>query len=312
VSPLTSRIGAAGLVLLLVTGLGACTTAPDLPTLETTATPAVTGADAVAQAFFGCMSSADVPVQLKANSSGRLYVGFTDYHWAFRFNKTDNIPTMLWTNDTPNAADRQAAYDELARLNTDDPSSQLVIDGVDVSAAYANCLAQTGYSEVAAESADPPVDPAALARQVAANNEWAACARENGFPLVADSVAPATEGDYPMVVLPGTITAGQLRQLLATCPNWTADKQADIDAWRAGNPVAVDLPDDIAPDPAITFDVPDNLKFPDLAGTPSPEEQDEIARVDELYAILVEQAGTYRADHPNDTGGAVYADSRHR
>ncbi|MDR1293644.1 MAG: hypothetical protein LBK59_01600, partial [Bifidobacteriaceae bacterium] len=74
------------------------------------------------------------------------------------------------------------------------------------------------------------------------NNDFAACARANGFPEVEDQGAPVLDGGVTAlpseIVLPLTMTAEQLLDLLAVCPAYdesrlraVADGPSDDSSW---------------------------------------------------------------------------------
>ncbi|MDR0626234.1 MAG: hypothetical protein LBG11_03075 [Bifidobacteriaceae bacterium] len=125
---------------------------------------------------------------------------------------------------------------------------------------------------------------------------WAACARENGYPQVKDPAPPVADGwvTMPLVVLPGTITATDLRALLTECPNF------DFEAAEAIIEELLALPDDASEDeqrelmrsytdlfahsPSISFDIP-GWDFEDYDG---PETDENYIRGAELKAVLHE------------------------
>lgn len=67
----------------------------------------------------------------------------------------------------------------------------------------------------AGEPSPSPLDPQASA-VLAESNSWAACARQHGWPDIAD--ADPAAGALAEIVIPATITADELRQLVADCP----------------------------------------------------------------------------------------------
>lgn len=87
----------------------------------------------------------------------------------------------------------------------------MYLDGVDQSDAFAQCVAQSGYSYLAATNNEkPPISADDMQAQVDANNQWAECVREHGFPDVADTSVPPDAGQYvwyPRVALPLSMIA---------------------------------------------------------------------------------------------------------
>ncbi|MDR1799531.1 MAG: hypothetical protein LBR19_06590 [Bifidobacteriaceae bacterium] len=96
----------------------------------------------------------------------------------------------------------------------------LVIDGVDYSEIYTECRASSGYIETWEQPGDPAEELVAKAETAAVSNDWARCARDNGWPEVADATAPVADGyeTSPTVLLPITMTEDQLTALLEVCP----------------------------------------------------------------------------------------------
>jgi hypothetical protein len=101
---------------------------------------------------------------------------------------------------------------------------------------------------------------------------WARCARDNGWPDIADPAERA--GSLPEVVIPVTIASGQLDALLTACPPFDAAAfRAAQKAWAEG--------DTSSPAPA----------FPNLTVSPSDgSAAGEAARVQLLEQINQAQA----------------------
>jgi hypothetical protein len=135
----------------------------------------------------------------------------------------------------------------------------LIIDGVDRTETWTDCATATGYSRPNYFE-DRAIELQRKARIAEAGAEWAACARENGFPNALDPDAPVADNwkTEPSAVLPGAITAEQLRALLAACPAFDVSARAEADLALAQNP---DLPDAeywriAGENPSISFDLP--------------------------------------------------------
>lgn len=276
--------------ILASTVLSACTPGNhDLPTLGgTAAQPTTSGLEAVAKNYYDCMTDAGIGVELKQNSNGLLsLVGFANVDYYVMWRAPDGSPSAWVYKDLGNA-DQQEIEDFLSDM---DGGIALVIDGVDHSEVYAQCLAESGYDERAAQG-KIQMDPAIFERQVAANNKWAACARENGWPDVEDSVMPSDDS-WPTIVLPSTITDDQLRQLLASCPDFDPEQREGIQQWMQDNPMATSYPDDYLPEPSISFD----QSSMSGSGMPSDQEIAEMERISRLYDILYEQERAYDKQH---------------
>ena len=280
---------AAMAILASTAALSACTQDNhDLPTLGGTAAQQTTSSlETVAKKYYDCMTDAGISVELDPNGEGQLaVVQFTNADYVMWRAPDGNSGAIVFTE--AGNANQQAIDDFLA---TTDGGTALMIDGVDHSEAYAQCIAESGYNEQAAQG-KIQMDPAAIERQVTANNKWAACARENGWPNVRDSAMP-TDETWPTIFLPSTTTDDQLRQLLEACPNFDPGQQERIQQWWQDNPTATDYPDNYLPDPNIGFDQPS------MSGSEVPSDQDEIdmERINHLYDILFEQARDYDAQH---------------
>jgi hypothetical protein len=96
----------------------------------------------------------------------------------------------------------------------------LWIGGADRTEDYLQCIDESGYT--APLTFVNPEDERRLKQaQVDIDNDYAACARANGYPEVADVPAPVLDGEQPQtppLKLPWHITEDGLRDLLAACP----------------------------------------------------------------------------------------------
>jgi hypothetical protein len=293
-------LGLAGLV-----GLSGCT--PDdhrLPTLGGTDAPVGNGLEAVAKAYYDCMVDEGLPVELSANGAGELaVVNFSGDH-SILSRSADGSGMAMAGSGEPDA-DFQRQTDEFFADMTGEPA--LIVDGVDHSETYARCLEESGYNEQEAWGPSQ-IDPAQLELQVKANNQWAACVRENGFPNVADTTMPEQldGSEWPMVLLPTSITEEQLRAMVEACPNFNPEAAERINTWWQDNPTATGLPDDYVPDPAITFDFPGWSGAYDPNWTPSPDEEAQMERLGKLSEILYEKQNEYyEIEQVGDIGIAV-------
>jgi hypothetical protein len=134
--------------------------------------------------------------------------------------------------------------------------SFLLWDGQDLTGQLTPCLAESGYTPPVVR-ADPAEELNDKQLMVESNLKWTTCARQNGFASIEDP-APAVADNwatYPEVIIPGKITADQLRALLAQCPVFdTAGHEACQDAranLKEGDP---DPEFCVIYDPAVRFD----------------------------------------------------------
>jgi hypothetical protein len=99
------------------------------------------------------------------------------------------------------------------------PRPPLFIDGTqDRSAEYAECIDQSAYF-IPSRPVDPVKEKKAKEELAAISNEWAQCARDNGWPSVKD--APVVIDGYdtlPTIILPATTSPDSLKALLDRCP----------------------------------------------------------------------------------------------
>jgi hypothetical protein len=166
----------------------------------------------------------------------------------------------------------------------------VIVEGVDRTDAWLECSANTGYSRP--ESlADPTKELQEKAAAAAAGAEWAACARENGYPAARDPDPPVADNwdTYPSAVLPGEITPDQLRTLVAVCPTFDSAARAEADRAQAEDP---DLPEDeywriAGQNPDIAFELP----CPD--GASGNCEEATLGRELALYQVLEEEQNRY-------------------
>jgi len=292
VKPFPTLVLAAA-VLVGTLGLSACTEDHDLPTLGgSTSGSAGSDLETVAKTYYDCMTDAGIDVELQQNSQGQLdivqFSGTQSVMWRSPDGSGGAMPV-----DKEDPADQQATDDF---FSDPDGGAALLVDGVDRSDTYAQCLTESGYDEQAAYGSMRP-DPAQMEKQVASNNKWAACARENGWPDVEDSSMSPSNSSWPTIVLPSTVTDDQLHQLLQACPNFDPTQQEMILQWWQDNPMATSYPDDFLPDPSISFDIPSMSASQGPDWTPSAQDEADMERMNHLYDILYEQSNEYYQEH---------------
>jgi hypothetical protein len=273
------------LVAALGLGLGGCAGAePELPTVigEPTATSTEVDLEAIGKAYHDCLQDAGIETTLQANWRGELAVVVIDFdRWYLVYPPGGFTPVGGLKQDAPPAD--QALF-EAAQAELTEPG--LIIDGIDHSQVYLACLNQTGYNEDRAWAMDEvPVDTQAEQEQMEVNNRWAACARDNGFPHIADSALPDDDMG-PVIEIPYTMEPDQLRQLLVACPNFDPAEQQRFDEALAHGQIL----DDQVPNPLITLDRMDTTGL----------SQADIDRMMTLYEVLGEQQQAYQAAHETD------------
>jgi hypothetical protein len=93
------------------------------------------------------------------------------------------------------------------------------VDGeADHSAELRACADQSGYF-IPSPRFDPREEEATKRQMADASNEWADCARENGYPSLADASVTIDNWDTaPAIKLPASVTVPGLEILLAACP----------------------------------------------------------------------------------------------
>jgi hypothetical protein len=296
---LAPRVAAVGLAILLgLAGLAGCADEEHrLPTADDGQAPTGPDLAAIGRGFYDCMRDADLPVLLLPNATGELalvlFDGQGEILWRDGNGNGGGLP-----GDTNPGQEFERRYDEV--MGRPDDQAVLIVDGVDQSQAYASCLARTGYNEDTARGRLPVENNLVQAeQQVRSNNLWAACARDNGFPTVVDSVLPEQpDGVHlPTIVLPGSITEGQLRLLFQACPFATSQPASPPDqASRAPATAASES----LPAPSIVFDHP---RFTDANWSPSPQDAAEVARLDQLVAIVQEQESQWQEAQNQALGG---------
>jgi hypothetical protein len=264
--------------VLCLVGLAGCTSGHDLPTISSAPSTSDTAdpsyLEIVAEAYYQCMTNAGVKVELWTNQAGqnvRVWYSMQDYRVILWRDQDGQGQTTYGDDDTP--SERQTKVDFVN--STGDPY-ELFLDGVDFSQAYKRCMTESGYDDDAAMKALQWVpDPEQEQAEIDADNKWAACARQNGWPDIYDVAMPEDpmSGRMPALTLPWSTTADQLRQLLQACP-----------------PVDKDNPD---ASPAIFFSTPrvtyDSNGFPDAEG------QAIIDRENALMAIIQDAQTAYYA-----------------
>jgi hypothetical protein len=259
-----TRVLALAVTCALGLGLAACSDdGSGLPSVggsaQTSASADSEDLVASAKTFHDCLQDAGLPVDFQ--------------------NDLDNLPTIVKFADNVSAVyivpagyygmSTNASQDDIEEVmdlaeGVDHPEPMLKVDGVDYTADWVRCHDESGYDEtlVVQSALQSPTVMEIWRKYADASNEWAACARENGWPEVKDAVINANTGktEAPMALLPPTISETQLRALLEVCPNFDleqAEKNAELLQEMAANPSDdVRLPDGYVMEPLVGFDYP--------------------------------------------------------
>jgi hypothetical protein len=182
-----------------------------------------------AEAFYECLLAEGLPVVIFPFSTGEADVSVDQFRieryavwtWAAGGSAFTNPPDGMRSE-----ADHLAVE---AFLQKADGTDALEIDGTDHTAVFAACRESSDY-ETPDYNVDPSEELAYKNAVIEASNAWAQCARENGFPGLADT-DPAVADQYmttPMVLLPAGSSLDQVQVLLRACPlaNYTSEYAA--------------------------------------------------------------------------------------
>jgi hypothetical protein len=229
-----------------------------------------------AELMAACLSAAGLPAETLE------YPGDSTQAWvvvdtAEAYDSRLPDGTNLLTPYNVDYAPLEAEWDQVGALTSQysselDGAGQfqpyLVVGATDHTAAFAECLDQTGYTN----PAEPPADPSDELKEkqdaAVVSAAWAQCARDNGFPNTKDPQAPVADNyqSNPTAALPVTITESELRLLLEACPPLDAEAHAAWDeavrqegGLDPGNEEQWARLQDAAPypyDPVVGFDAP--------------------------------------------------------
>jgi hypothetical protein len=172
------------------------------------------------------MVEAGVPMGAAAMPDGGLYVGF---HWREVESAMGRDPAgrAQWAvlTQIPRERDpRQVLAKTVAEYGG---GYVLVVDGVDFSGPFETCHGQYPYAEPDydgyAYGTNPLDEFDGEVSSVMASRTWARCARENGFPTVADPPDPVVdESGLVEVVIPLSTEPAAFEALFEACPlKWT-------------------------------------------------------------------------------------------
>ncbi|MDR1428000.1 MAG: hypothetical protein LBJ08_09660 [Bifidobacteriaceae bacterium] len=216
-----------------------------------------------AREFHSCLTAAEVPVELFEDEGSGVHIWPVGGAWILTL--ADGY------SQRGGGTDGKAISVEEQRAFQRDHQGEnaLVIDGKDYSGPWDQCRESSGYFLYG-----PPEDPAeemiAKQREAEATNTWIACARENGYPGLAD--VTATANSWPRALLPFDIADEALSALMTACP------PVDADAYVAspqpdGQPLAL---------PGIGFEGQDEIWAADDAG----EDHPDLGRLTKLRKLV--------------------------
>jgi hypothetical protein len=292
----------------LVLSLAACSNDdPGLPSVGgTTQGSGGNDLEAVAKSFYTCLKDAGLPAEYGQSPDGRSTLVTFDQKIPVLWIARQSGGTTEAVSEEEANAFFEIAYKEFETATPGpdgvfdfDPQPSLKVNGVDQTEVWVKCLDSSGYDENKVyESIDyGPLMDAQYKATVEASNEWAKCARNNGYPNIVDAHMPQSENEWPQVLLPPSITEEQLRQLLAVCPNFDpaieeANEKLDQDeAIATGR-----LPEGYKAQPEIGFDYPNFNGIYDETTyneTPDPATVQTIDRLTLLSEILYEAQMEY-------------------
>jgi hypothetical protein len=213
---------------------------------------------AVAKAFHDCLQDAGLAVDYETDLDGQsTIVTFADDVHAV-YVVPGGYPGYSGNLTESEIDEFMAEFEGVA-----DPEPMLRVEGVDHTDVWVQCYESSGYDEMKIVEAllASPVVGELFSLTVEASNEWAKCARENGWPGVKDAVMSAKAGssEVPMALLPTSITEDQLRALLETCPIFDPDRAAKNAALLLEMSTSAgekSLPEGYVAEPSIGFDYP--------------------------------------------------------
>jgi hypothetical protein len=185
----------------------------------------------------------------------------------------------------------------------------LVMDGIDYSPDWSRCLTESGYTEPEF-LVDPAVELAEKQRAFEGTLEWIKCARQNGYPDMADPLPAKVDrfATTPTAVLPVNTSEAELRALLAQCPAF--DEEAFIAQMEAVEALG-DHPDGDLLQETILANQPPRIEIgfdvPGWDGTTTPidlpqSEWDRLSHLDDVIREAQMEAYAERSGQRDETG----------
>jgi hypothetical protein len=233
----------------------------------------------VAAEMYNCLRAEGIPAEYSQGPDGRMTLITFDQTVKVAWSAPDGhlqfteAVTAAEREDLESGEGFQITWEQNGDTfaPVDDPrTSRLIIEGVDRSEFYRSCLDSTGYSEQAVRDS---VDYSRLMDAyewlvVEASNDWAECARSQGWPTVIDArFTPNQDMDNyipPMALLPPSITEDELILLLEVCPAFDPEVETTNAAIEQGlgsdelleAQISGDIPEGLRAQPSIGFDYP--------------------------------------------------------
>jgi hypothetical protein len=184
-----------------------------------------------------CLAGKSISASLSNQDDGQTHLSIDLPHGgpspkAFVWVMADGSSSQLTDDEESN---------ELVEAAVAEGRSLLWLEGVDRTADYDACAAETQFAQPSL-FADPAAELRVKQLQTDLNNDFAACARANGFPEIEDQPPPDLDGGAttapPAIELPWRITEEELRDLLDRCPTYDearlrelADGESDGTHW---------------------------------------------------------------------------------
>jgi hypothetical protein len=223
---------------------------------------------ASAEAMASCLRDAEVEAGTEAWPAGQAWVtvgGADPARMCYYEGECSDFGAQRGDGEVGTPV--QEALERLASARVEEalargkPSPYLIVGDKDMTDVYAPCLEETGY-HMPVTYYEPDEEIAEKRKYVELENEWVACARENGLPNLADVPPPVAdnfESGFPVARLPFDISEDLLKSVVRACPPFNKEGR---DNYIAGEDLY---------DPIIGFDV-------DL-DTLRPEEEDRLWRL---------------------------------
>jgi hypothetical protein len=203
-----------------------------------------------AEAFHACLVDAGLPAVMEVARDGQIEVRFDAPKVVFKLPSRDAYGrgprySSSGYGSTPNE-EMEIAFD---LVDAAPDGIGLVIGTTDHSEVFRACHDESGFLTPIYWTVELWRD--FQARQLADGIEWAACARDHGYPSIADPEPPdPTAMETADVFLPRSITPEELRALLDVCPPFQCDAAWDAENSRA-NGLWIDRPVDAQVMPAL-------------------------------------------------------------
>jgi hypothetical protein len=190
-----------------------------------------------------CLNDLSIPAIPADEPDGQMRVDISPLAGTFAWVDADGAGTSATDTESMDL------FDTASR----EGRALLWIGGADRTEEYLNCIETTDYTKPG-PYADPQVERSVKQTEVDLNNDFAACARANGYPEVTDVPPPVIDGgktsQSPPVMLPLRTTEEGLRELLAACPPLDEDRLRVM--ARGEDPSHIDT----TIGPWITVDIP--------------------------------------------------------